>query len=82
MEKKYPVYFSKKSRETLKRSISVQQMELLFLICVDTTIKKKKKRLGEIVFAMRGDGILTIILVKKVPFHILRKFKPEKQWTK
>jgi hypothetical protein len=85
---KYKVRFSKlekSGQQFYERSFSVESLELLLIVCetVRCEITKPRKRLGKIVFVMhRYGGYANFAAAQNVPFWIMKKFVPEKNWKR
>jgi hypothetical protein len=76
---KYPVMFQK-GNDVLKRSITIESMELLFIMSNTMIVKKTKRKSGEIKFSFIHEDILSVATVKKVPIWVMKRFKPETEW--
>lgn len=74
---KYPVIFQK-GNAVIKRSIDIDAMTLLFILCKKTVINKNKKKTCEVVFHHDVGEFVCAITVKKVPLWVMKRFQPGK----
>lgn len=76
---KYPVLFQK-GNNVLKRSVTIESMELLFIMSNSMIVKKTKRKFGEIRFSFIHEDLLSVAIVKKVPLWVMKRFKPKTEW--
>ena len=81
MKKKYAVLFIRRN-ETLKRSLSWSQVEVLHIICSSVRITQNKRKYCDITFALPDDEFKKAVLIKKIPLWLAARIEPEHLWIK
>jgi len=76
---KYPVQFQK-GDDLLKRSVTLEAMELLFITCSKMTVRRLKRKTCKITFAFVNDNLLSVATVYDVPHWVAKRFRKEEQW--
>ncbi len=79
---KYKVFFSKfkNGQTSYERSLSMESLELLLILCSNVEVTQMKKSSGNILFTFPSGELNTCVSVRNLPLWILKKFVPEKEW--
>lgn len=78
---KYPILFQK-GNELLKRSVSVEQMETLYIVSDRIIVAQTARKTGRITFVFKTGELVSSVVVKTLPLWVLKRFKPQKDWLK
>lgn len=79
---KYKVRFLKygDGQQYFERSFSVEQLEVLFVVCDGCEAHKDSKKFGSLLFKFARGEFNSFCKVLKMPLWLLKKFVREKDW--
>lgn len=63
---KYPVLFQR-GNVLVKRSVTVPEIELLYILCDQVKLRNEKKGFADLIYVFPGDEIKKVLTIKNVP---------------
>lgn len=81
--RKFKIYFTKfrNGQTSYERSVSLEGLELLLIVCSNISVTQNKRTSGNILFTFPSGEFNTSAAARNIPLWILKKFAPEKEWT-